>query len=280
VLRIGETWSVVEARHDPDSRCVWMAVDGVGERPVWQIVSRARQFFDLEADPLEIGSQLARHPQMRPLVERRPGLRVPGAWDVFELAVRAVLGQQISVGGATTFAGRLAERFGTPLPDALRRGADDRLRFAFPEATSLVQAPLERIGLTRARAETLRTLSKAVADGELCLDGTDDLETVVEQLCQLPGVGPWTAQYIALRGLAEPDAFPAGDLGVRRALAAGGELPSASEAERLAEPWRPWRSYATLHLWNAAGDESRRERAPRKPTKKPRRRRRALAAAN
>jgi 3-methyladenine DNA glycosylase/8-oxoguanine DNA glycosylase len=185
---------------------------------------------------------------LEPLVRSRPGLRVPRAWDPFELAVRAVLGQQVSVRAATTLAGRLAERYGRPI--SRPRGRLERL---FPTAQALAGVDPLGIGLTRAREETLRGLARAVASGSLRLDATLTPQETAERLLALPGVGPWTAQYVLLRALGEPDVFPCGDLGLRRALANGHGLPSAQEIERTAEPWRPWRSYAALHLWMANG---------------------------
>lgn len=213
-------------------------------RGIARIVERVRRMFDLDADPLRIAEALAGHAVLEPLVRARPGLRVPRAWDPFELAVRAVLGQQISVRAATTLAGRLVEHCGR----TVRRPCGNLTRL-FPRPEAIAEADLSAIGLTRARAETLRGLARAVAGGKLCLDASIAPEQTVERLLAVPGIGPWTAQYVLLRGLGEPDAFPSGDLGLRRALANGHGLPSARELERIAEGWRPWRSYAALHLW-------------------------------
>jgi AraC family transcriptional regulator of adaptative response / DNA-3-methyladenine glycosylase II len=182
-------------------------------------------------------------------VQRLPGLRVPGSWDGFEIAVRAVLGQQVTVRGATTLAGRLARTYGRPLEaPALGRAAG--LDLLFPEPEVLSRADLTAIGLTSARSRAIRGLSRAVADGDLVLDGSADPVATLARLYALPGLGPWTAQYVALRALGEPDAFPAGDLGLRKAVANGAaELPSAGQLERQAESWRPWRAYAAMYLW-------------------------------
>jgi AraC family transcriptional regulator of adaptative response / DNA-3-methyladenine glycosylase II len=172
-------------------------------------------------------------------VRAYPGLRVPGALDPFELAVRAVLGQQVSVAAARTLAGRVAAKFGAPLGSLL----------LFPDAPALAaasEAEIAAIGLPRTRARTLRELARACAGGALSLSATTPLDVVTSTLQDLPGVGPWTAQYIAMRALRHPDAFPAGDLGVRKAL--GGATESRVRAR--AEPWRPWRAYAVMHLWN------------------------------
>jgi AraC family transcriptional regulator of adaptative response / DNA-3-methyladenine glycosylase II len=180
-------------------------------------------------------------------VRARPGLRVPGAWDPFELAVRAILGQQISVAGARTLAGRLAVACGRPLD------GDGKSIFArlFPTAAEVAAcdvARLAKVGLPRARAHAVHALACAVASGALDLRARRGLDDTVAALTRLPGVGEWTAQYIALRAFGEPDAFPSSDLGIRHALARAG-LSNASEIERRAERWRPWRAYAAMHLW-------------------------------
>lgn len=211
---------------------------------VLEIVERVRRLFDLDADPLQIADHLSRSTVLRRLVAAAPGMRVPGAWEPFELAVRAILGQQITVRAATTLAGRLADKFGEPVD------CGEGLTRLFPRPEVLADADVASIGLPRARAATLRALSAAVAGGALLLDAARGHEEVVERLCALPGIGAWTAQYIAMRALGEPDAFPAGDLGVRKALANGSGPLSAVAVERLAEPWRPWRAYAVMHLWN------------------------------
>jgi AraC family transcriptional regulator of adaptative response / DNA-3-methyladenine glycosylase II len=208
------------------------------------IVDRVRGIFDLGADPDRIDSQLRRDPRLRRSVRRRPGLRVPGGWSRFELAVRAILGQQVTVQGATTLAGRLVERFGKPLSDP-----EGRLHQLFPEPPQLASADAAEIGMPRARSAAIGSLARAVADGSLELDASNGLDDAVARIRELPGVGEWTAQYIAMRALREPDAFPASDLGVRKALAENGALPTPARLIERAEAWRPWRAYATMHLW-------------------------------
>jgi len=217
-----------------------------GPASLIQIAERLRRTFDLATDPGEIGAWLRADPRLRRALLRRPGLRVPGAWDPFELAVRAVLGQQVSVKGATTLAGRLAAKFGASLACA-RDGGPTQL---FPGAGALAEAPVEEIGLPRARAEAIRALAAAVACGEVDLQPGAETERSVEALRALPGIGDWTAEYIAMRALREPDAFPASDLGLRRALSDGGELPSARKVYEIAEAWRPCRAYAAVALWS------------------------------
>jgi AraC family transcriptional regulator of adaptative response / DNA-3-methyladenine glycosylase II len=216
--------------------------------PLAAFAARLRAIFDLGADPLEIHAHLRRDPRLRSRVDARPGLRLPGAWEGFELAVRVVLGQQVSVRAATTLMGRLVERFGEPLRSAAAAGAVTSLRAHFPTAAVLARADLAQIGLPRQRADCVRGLANAVAKGQLELEAPRGLEDTLAALRSVPGVGDWTAQLIALR-LGEPDAFPAGDLGLRRAYgaAAGGAGERALRA--AAEAWRPWRGYAAMALW-------------------------------
>ena len=202
-------------------------------------VQRCRRLLDLDADPVAVDDALAADPLLAPLVRRAPGRRVPGAVDGGELAVRAVLGQQVSVAGARTLAGRLTAALGEPLPDGL--AADGALTHAFPTAAALAAADPADLPLTRARAHAVRTLATALSDGSLALDPGADRDDTRERLLTLPGIGPWTAEYVAMRALCDPDAFPATDLGVRKAL---GRLGSADP-----ERWRPWRAYAVQHLW-------------------------------
>jgi AraC family transcriptional regulator, regulatory protein of adaptative response / DNA-3-methyladenine glycosylase II len=211
------------------------------------IEARLRRWFDLDADVAAIGLHLGRDPLLAPLVAARPGLRVPGAWDPFELAVRAIVGQQISVAGARTIAGRIVERCGERLPSP----GGDVMRL-FPTPDQLAGADLDAIGMPGARVRAIQNLAAAVAADPRLLDRTDDLAADVARLRALPGVGEWTAQYIALRGLKHPDAFPASDLGILRALAGPeGRRPTPAQALVRAEAWRPYRAYAAQHLWSA-----------------------------
>jgi AraC family transcriptional regulator of adaptative response / DNA-3-methyladenine glycosylase II len=226
---------------------VWLP----GTPDLYPLVERVRRMLDLDADPTAIGTHLAKDRALAPFIAQRPGLRVPAAWDPFELAVRAVLGQQVSVAAATTLSGRLVERFGTAHPVGERHGVP-RL---FPSAATLAAAGedgLAKLGMPGARARGLAAFARAVAEGEVSLGPAADLESAVTAMCAVPGIGPWTAHYVALRGLGEPDAFPASDLGLRKALAPPGDKP-LSEAELLkrAERWRPWRGYAAIHLWSS-----------------------------
>jgi len=234
----------IEVRHAAADRHLVMEVRLSEHDDLIQVVERARRLFDLAADPLRIIGELRRRPELRAAVAARSGVRVPGAWDGFELAVRAVLGQQVTVAGATTLAGRLVAAFGTPVASA-----SAGLTHLFPAAHVVAAADLAPIGIPRARAATIRALAAAVADGTLRLDAALDLDDAIARLVAIPGVGEWTAHYIAMRALGEADAFPASDLGLRRALGNGAGPLAARDVERMAEAWRPWRAYAAMHLW-------------------------------
>lgn len=217
---------------------------------LFRIVERVRRIFDLGADPEDISAHLRTDADLAPLVRAYPGIRVPGAWDGFELAVRAILGQQVTVKGATTLAGRVARTFGEPLVGS---GADE-LHMIFPTPQALANANLTRIGLPKARADAVRGLARAVAAGEVSFDTSVGLEACVRQLTQLPGIGEWTAQYVAMRALSLPDAFPATDLGLLRAAATGKRKLTAAQLVARAEAWRPWRAYAAMYLWKRYAD--------------------------
>jgi AraC family transcriptional regulator, regulatory protein of adaptative response / DNA-3-methyladenine glycosylase II len=218
------------------------------------LAARTRRLLDLDADPAAVAAALGGDPVLGPSARARPGLRVPGAWDGFEVAVRALLGQQVSVKAATTLAGRLVAACGIRLPAPV-----DGLTHLFPSPDAVAAVDPARLGLPRARAEALRGLARAVARGEVDLRPGASLDATVAALRTLPGVGPWTAQYLAMRAAGEPDAFPAGDLGIRKALGARGEPVAEREAERRSAAWRPWRAYAAMHLWaSLAGDDVRR----------------------
>jgi AraC family transcriptional regulator of adaptative response / DNA-3-methyladenine glycosylase II len=211
------------------------------------IIARLRRVFDLSADPSAIAAQLAEDPTLAPLVKARPGLRVPGAWDGFELAIRAVLGQQITVAAAVRLAGRLVAACGRQLA-----GADGALTHLFPRPADLAHAELTSLGLTRSRAAALSAVAAAAIADRHLFDATRGLEEAVRQLRSIRGIGEWTAQYIALRQLREPDAFPAADIGLMRAMAQQeGIAYSAPELLERANAWRPWRAYAAQHLWSA-----------------------------
>ena len=207
-------------------------------------VQRARRLLDLDADSLAVDETLGADSVLAPLIAARPGLRVPGAVDGDELAVRVVLGQQVSVTGAVTLAERLVARYGKPLARPV--GAVTHL---FPTAATLADAGDADLPMPDARRRALRGLCRALADGEIRLDGGADREAVGAQLLALPGIGPWTVASIRMRALADPDVFLESDLGVRYALRRLGQPDDPKGAAALAQRWRPWRSYALQHLW-------------------------------
>jgi AraC family transcriptional regulator of adaptative response / DNA-3-methyladenine glycosylase II len=216
-----------------------------GDPPsLFHIIERIRAMFDLSADWADIVQSLRTDPVLAERVEADPGLRVPGCWNGFELATRAILGQQITVKGATALAGRMVSNFGKPF------SAAKGLTHLFPSPEILADATLARIGMPNARAETIRALARAVCDGQISFEGIVDLDAFLARLCEIPGIGKWTAQYVAMRALGEPDAFPSGDLGLLR----NSGLGSSRELERRAEAWRPWRAYAAMYLWNVSGN--------------------------
>lgn len=209
-------------------------------------VERARRIFGLDSAHAEAAAHLSGDPAIGPLVRARPGLRVPGTWDPFELGVRAIIGQQVSVRGAGTITGRLVQRLGEPLPGVAPLG----LTHIFPAPATVAAGDLAGLGLTEARQRAIRAFAGAVQEGALKLDCSRPLAELVASISALPGLGPWTAHYIALR-LGEPDAFPDGDLGLRRALA-GLRDARAGSLTQTARAWSPWRATAAIHLWCAA----------------------------
>jgi AraC family transcriptional regulator of adaptative response / DNA-3-methyladenine glycosylase II len=231
--------------HLPGEPAVRLQVHGEPAPSLIDVVERARRLLDLRADPAAIARVLRRDPRLASLLRQAPDLRLPGAWDGFELAVRAVVGQQVSVAAARTLLARLIERFGPPPAS----GAPAALSRCFPTPAALADAPLATIGMPGMRARALGQLAAAVRDGELLLDGTRPLVDTVARLRAIAGIGPWTAEYIAMRALDEPDALPAGDLGLRRALGQNGELAQPAAVLAEAERWRPFRAYAALLLW-------------------------------
>jgi AraC family transcriptional regulator, regulatory protein of adaptative response / DNA-3-methyladenine glycosylase II len=242
-IRVHDVPGRIEVR--PIDRGLVATIDGSGAD--YTTASRLRQWFDLDADIAAIDEHLARDPMLAPLIAARPGLRVPGAWDPFELAVRAIIGQQVSVAGARTIAGRIVTRVGDRLPSP-----SGGVVALFPTPDQLAATNLSAIGMPGARARAIVGFASAVADDPGLLAPSDDLDEIVRRLNALPGIGEWTAQYIALRGLRHADAFPASDLGILRALAdANLRRPTPAEALARAEPWRPYRAYAAQHLWSA-----------------------------
>ncbi|MCO8128475.1 helix-turn-helix domain-containing protein [Acidimicrobiia bacterium EGI L10123] len=233
-VAVGDRTGAVTIR--PAGDAVVLDVDLPPDTHLGSLVAGARRAFDLGADPVAVDEHLGADPLLGRLVARRPGIRVPGSWGGFEAGVRAVIGQQISVAAARTVLGRIVAAHG-------RDGA-------FPEPEDLAAAPLEQLGIIGQRADTIRRLADAVLAGAVVLDGSVPHEGLVASLVALKGIGPWSAEYVALR-LGEPDAFPAGDLHLRRMLDATNDRTAIARAEA----WRPWRAYAAMHLWQTPREE-------------------------
>jgi AraC family transcriptional regulator of adaptative response / DNA-3-methyladenine glycosylase II len=251
LIRTDAGHAVIQVQPLPGKDALRLRVRGAPPAALFQIATTARRVFDLAADPALVAAGLQSDALLRPLVRRRPGIRIPGTWDAFECAARAVLGQQVTVAAARTLAGRLVERAGEPVATAVAG-----LARLFPTPQALVAANLDGLGLTGARIAALKSLAQAVIEGRVAFGRP--AEEVVARLVELPGIGEWTAQYIALRALGEPDAFLGADLVVRRMAAGGGTALTAKELDRRAEAWRPWRGYAVMHLWCAAGNRDER----------------------
>jgi AraC family transcriptional regulator of adaptative response / DNA-3-methyladenine glycosylase II len=238
-LRLPHGHGVAHATVSPGGRGIDVELGLADLRDVKPAVNRLRRLFDLDADPVAVDALLGGDRVVASLVERAPGLRVAGSVDPFETAVRAIVGQQVSISGARTVAGRLVEAAGEPLTLT-----HPHVTTVFPAPDALAAAVDEVFTMPASRRETIRGLCRAVLQGEVVLDHSADRDDVRRQLVELRGVGPWTAEYVAMRGLGDPDAFLPTDLGVRRSLDA---LGAGCEA---ADNWRPWRSYALHHLWN------------------------------
>jgi AraC family transcriptional regulator, regulatory protein of adaptative response / DNA-3-methyladenine glycosylase II len=246
-----------EASHDEASHSLNVRVQFGDPRALFFIIERIRSIFDLNADWSAIAGILDADPELSGKLKAHPGLRVPGCWNGFEMGVRAILGQQVTVAGATTLAGRLVEKFGEPF------SASHGLTHIFPTSRTLAEADIASIGLPQARARTIRELARAVENNQISFDGVIDCDAFLKQLSSIRGVGKWTAQYIAMRTLGDPDAFPSGDLGLLRAL----NLETDGELERRAEVWRPWRAYAAMYLWRfgAQGTRHKMQRSAEPP---------------
>ncbi len=254
-------WLSVAPDPDPKRPALRATISTSLTGALMSVVARLRRLFDLDARPAAIAAHLARDRRLARHVRARPGLRVAGAFDPFEAAARAVLGQQVSVAAGGTIAARLTTRLGeaiaTPHPSLTR---------LFPEADAVAGATardLATLGVPASRASTLRALSRAVSRGEISLDAASEPAQLVEQMVALPGVGPWTAHCLAMRGLGWPDAFPEDDLVLRQAL--GGI--TGRQARALAERWRPWRAYGATHLWTERGTRRATARAARLRTR-------------
>src|SRR5262245_4330781 len=261
-IQLNSVAGAIELRRVANEAYLLMHVWLPSYESVMQVAERARRIFDLAADPLQIADHLRRCPALADALAAAPGLRAPGAWDGFEIAVLAVLGQRASAAPATTLAGRLVEAFGAPLPGY----ANLALTHLFPRPEALAEADLRIIGITEARANTIRELASSVARGELELDASQGLDEAISRLRAIPGIDDWTANYIAMRALGETDAFPSNDLGLRRALPSkkgGKSLVPVRELTKIADEWRPWRAYAAMHLWASLASDANGDKGAR-----------------
>ncbi|HKJ17328.1 MAG TPA: AlkA N-terminal domain-containing protein [Xanthomonadales bacterium] len=238
---------ILEIRNAENEGQLQLTIHGIETCHLFQAVQKARMMLDLDAPINEITKILGQDPLLSPQLKSLPGIRVPGCWDGFELAVRTILGQQISVAGASTMTGRLAAAHGRLFkPDICNEKHAPGLLFPGPE--NLVDAPLEKSGIISSRATAIRTLARSVLDGAISFDTTQDPESFEKGLTAIKGIGDWTAQYLLMRVLRDPDAFPASDLGLRKS--AGAKKPiSTGELKKQSQEWRPWRAYAAMLLW-------------------------------
>jgi AraC family transcriptional regulator of adaptative response / DNA-3-methyladenine glycosylase II len=240
----GVVLELTSDRHE-DAVHLRVAEAGADPRTLERLARTARRLFDLDADPAAIDVALSADPALAPLVAATPGIRVPGADDGFELAVRAIVGQQVSVAAARTTLGGIVARLGTPLPHG-----SGGVTHLFPTPAAVASASGEDLRGPAARAEAIRELARRVDAGVLLLDADADADAARVELGSIPGVGAWTVGYVAMRALGDPDAFPTGDLGVRHGVAALGLADDRRSIADRAERWRPWRAYAAMHLWN------------------------------
>lgn len=253
-VRIGDVCGWLRVTHLASKQQLELEVAPALAPVLMRLLSRVRNQFDLDANPSVIHTHLLQDSLLAKQIEAMPGLRVPGAFDAFELAVRAVLGQQVSVAGATTLSGRLVTQFGTAVETPFAKVTHD-----FPGAQVLAvadAADIAKIGLPKTRAETICNLAQFAAHGGLNMKPGTSLDEAVAHLTTVPGIGAWTAHYIALRALRFPDAFPAGDLGLQKAAAiddASTDRLTEKQLAARADAWSPWRGYAALLLWHSLG---------------------------
>lgn len=254
-IRIGADRGTVRVEHAPERHALRVAIVFPQLQALPLIIDQLRRMFDLKADPHAINSLLSLDPLMAPLVAARPGLRVAGAWDAFEIAVRAILGQQVTVAAGVTLVSRLVARLGEQVGGPSASG----LTLCFPGPEVFDLQVLATLGMPRTRAAALASLAGACLVQPDMLERQRDLPHALERLCALPGVGAWTANYIALRAMQESDAFLASDVALQRVVARDGVRPDAKGLLAMAELWRPWRAYAVMHLWAADGQKNVKE---------------------
>jgi len=246
-VRVNETDGIISVVHQPRDNALLLTVALSDSRDLMLIVERVRRMFDLDANLTAIHDVLAADRVLQRLVRKQPGLRLPGAWDPFEVAIRAVVGQQVSVKGARTVVGRIAAKAGPRFESV----DHPELTHFFPTVHELNACDLAMLGMPEKRVGTIRALAEEVDRGRLSFVVHGSLSDFIEQLTRIPGIGDWTAHYIAMRAMGEPDAFPASDLGIIKALQQGDKRLTPKQIRQRAEEWRPWRAYAAMYLWNS-----------------------------
>lgn len=247
-VSVGGSGGILECSPDDANESLRVTVHGIPTASLFQVVQKCREIFDLDAPVGEISELLSADRHLGKLLKANPGIRVPGAWDGFELTVRAILGQQVSVKAATTLAGRIAARYGEKAPDSLSFPHFSPV--LFPTAEKLARAHFNNIGLVQTRIDTIRRVAQAVCNGALTFDHAQSPAEFRKSLMSIKGIGDWTAQYVAMRALKDPDAFPAADLGLLKAVGESGNA-GVKKLQSRAEAWRPWRSYAAMLLWSS-----------------------------
>jgi AraC family transcriptional regulator of adaptative response / DNA-3-methyladenine glycosylase II len=245
----GGAAGVIDVRHDNENACLILSTALPNCADLLRVVERVRRIFDLGADPLQIASHLAQDPRLKPLLEVQPGLRVPGVWDGFEVAVRAVLGERLTVADSRAVAGKLVRKFGRPVETSV-----GGLTHLFPRPEDLADADLALLGIDRECAASISALARALCDKVFTFDSSRTLPDAVARLNAIDGITDEMAHYIALRAFGEPDAFPSDDPALRRGLGAGAVPASREQVLSMAEAWRPWRAYAAMQLWAATAD--------------------------
>lgn len=252
---------LLSVRLHPRKRCIVATIDGAASRHADALAAPIARMFDLHADPKAIGAALAADPWLAPLLDAAPGLRVPGAWSGFELVVRAIVGQQISVKGATTIIGRLVQRAGVRIDGH----PHEHTAWRFPTPAALASMDMEKIGMPGKRVAALQNVAQAVASGKVPVDhgaaSAVDIASLRAALLALPGIGPWTVEYVAMRAWRDADAWPAWDLVLMQAICARDpSLVRPTQQRARTDAWRPWRAYAAMHLWNEVADRAGAER--------------------
>ena len=243
-LRLDDKVGDFEVQFLPDANALDVQINFPDSRHLYHIIDRVRALFDLRADSAQIDQFLALDALLKPMLQKFPGLRVPGCWDGFEVAVRAILGQQVTVRAASTLVARLAARYG-----AAYQCANPALTHIFPDAQTLSAAAMDSMGIVGQRIAAIQAVATAVAGNTLAIQRTTDTTDFVARICEIKGIGEWTAHYIAMRALGDPNAFPHSDLILRRAAAAPGAEFTAKQLLQRAEVWQPWRAYAVILLW-------------------------------